>query len=645
MNNEDSIQESETGKYNKIFQAKIPANIQEYHILYHRSIEQREKYWGVQAKRLKWDKDFTTTVREDFSTADIAWFIDGKLNGCKNALDVHIEDGRGSEKALVYYTPDGHLKSYSYNELQIEVQRIAAALESEGYKAGDRIAIYMPDCPETVFFMLACACLGIIYVPIPCHFNAEITSEIIHDSGASLLIISQSLEKQSYRERSLRVAQKIGEIKIIIISGEAPGKMLTYPEFLNRSPEKPEKSYMSVEAEHPLFIIYANSAAGIPRGSVFATGGFLVQAATSFDSIFQSEKNAVNAESIVCTLNLVSAAGQSYGLWGPLLNGSCIVFSADGEETTADTLRELLNESDSPVLLTTPRMLTALKRKLNDASLSEKKRFLLVACCEDVLTPRLVSFAGKALASGAEKVLNMWLQSESGTALINTYQDIELNRPGALGVPFFGTKPLAMNNMGQLCRTNESGQLVFAFSWPGMLRTVWGQPERFRELYFQRLPGYFMTNDGVRIDSEGFFWFMGRLDDVIKIRGQSLATSEIEAVLVTHPEISEAAVVSAAGKDSDNLIAFLIVETKMIDSKDKSELNTLESELSDNIVRRIGEFALPDHYVFAGDLPRTRTGKLVRRILRRIASGGISPEEDLSHVANPESVEKLIEGQ
>ncbi|HUT62351.1 MAG TPA: hypothetical protein VMZ04_00195, partial [Anaerolineae bacterium] len=235
-----------------------------------------------------------------------------------------------------------------------------------------------------------------------------------------------------------------------------------------------------------------------------------------------------------------------------------------------------------------------------------------------------------------------WIQSESGAALINTYTTSALNRSGALGLPFLGIKPLIINHMGQICRPNESGQLVFDSSWPSMIRTIWGQSERFREHYFRRLPGYFITNDGVRVDNEGFFWFMGRLDDVIKVRGQSLATLEIETVLVTHPDISEAAVVSVIIEESDNLIAFLAVEQRRFEQEQNSDFSLLESELTGYIVKRIGEFALPNRYVFVRDLPRTRTGKIVRRILRRIAKGDITQDEDLSHIVNPDSVDKFI---
>ena len=253
------------------------------------------------------------------------------------------------------------------------------------------------------------------------------------------------------------------------------------------------------------------------------------------------------------------------------------------------------------------------------------------------LTPRLVKFAGESLATGPERVLNLWIQSESGVALINTFAFDKLNRPGSLGLPFLGIETRNINHQGQACRHNESGQLVFASSWPGMIRSIWGQNERFLELYLQRVKGYFNTNDGVRVDNDGFYWFMGRLDDVIKVRGQSLATSEIEAVLMSHPMISESAVVSIGGEEGEEIIAYLVIE-----QTEQNGYTSIESDLTGYIIQRVGEFAVPTRYIVTDELPRTRTGKVVRRLLRRIATGDIGADEDLSHVANPDAVKKLV---
>lgn len=641
MNKETNEHETGLERSRELFLGRFPATLRDYHRLYHESTQYREEYWKSQSERLRWAVPFSRVVDEDFSHGKTTWFPDGRLNAASNALDRNIESDRADKPALIYTVHGQTDTSISYRDLADKVHAAANALAGSGLKAGDRAALYLPDRPETVIAMLACSLLGIIYVPIPYTFTTEITAEIIRDCGASLLIVSGSSLSKTYLDRARQVAGASSGISVVTVDGVGDVS-LSWNDFLKKGADGKAESddYAST---HPLFIAYANSATGIPRGSVFAVGGYLVQAALSYDTIFRSLPAGDNSEAIVCTLSLASAAGQSYGLWGPMLNGSAVIITAEGENSCAESLKGILDGFDAPALLTTPLMLTTLKRELNDNRLAGERGFSIVACCGDVLTPRLVRFAGQTLSVNADRVINLWIQSESGTAIINDYPSPELNRPGALGLPAFGITPSALNTMGIKCRTNESGQLVFSSSWPGMVTTIWGQPDRFKELYFNRIPDHFMTNDAVRVDAEGFYWFMGRLDDVVKVRGQSLATSEIEAVIVGHSSISEAAVVSVPGEENDNLIAFISLEHKIVDSVNNAMSKKIEAELSDIIIARIGEFALPNKYVFARELPKTRTGKLVRRVLRRIASGDIAHDEDLSHVANPEAVKDLVE--
>jgi len=616
----------------------LPSSLREYHRTYHASIEHRNEYWRLQAGQLVWDAEFTEVVSEDFTTASITWFAGGRLNGCRNALHRHMDGNGAARTALIHFTGEGEI-SYSYGELGEHVRSAAGALAAGGFKPGDRAAVYMPDRPETVIFMLACSWLGIIYVPIPYHFTAEITTEIIHDSGASLLLTDSS-GSESYAARVAEVSKATGVTRIIDVSEKPAEGAVSYRDFVKGGNAGGAPPLNGFESEHPLFLIYANSATGIPRGSVFATGGYLVQASSSFRNIFLSNRPRGEETTVACTIPLASAAGQSYGFWGPLLNGGAVLILRDG--ISVESLERASTKHSSCALLASPRLLTSLKRDFRDTALPGEGRFSLVACCGDVLSPRLIKFAGSTLTTDPDNVINLWIQSESGTALINTFPNRELNRPGALGMPSLGCKPDVLNTAGGKCRTNESGQLVFETSWPGMVRTIWGQHERFIELYFRRRPGYFMTNDAVRVDHDGFFWFMGRLDDVVKVRGQSLATSEIEAVIVTHPAVREAAVVSIPREDTDGLVAFVSLERGILDPDDESELEKLEAQFSEIVTRRIGEFALPGRFIYTDELPRTRSGKLVRRVLRRIAAGSFAPDEDLSHIANPESVEKLV---
>lgn len=638
MKQEETTPESGDGQLSGLFRRRyLPSTLQEYYRLYHESLAHREEYWKFQATRLDWDTPFTEIANEQFYDGAVRWFSDGRLNAFNNAIERHIADGRGGETAFVYLPVEGEPTLYTYAELKRESIRLATALNRAGIQTGDKAALYLPDCPETVIFMLACSLAAITYVPIPYHFTAEIATEIVRDSDARLLMIASETRSRSYTERIKAVSAAMEDITVVTIGG---GNGISYERFIEG--DDPDQAQVTnADAEHPLFFLYANSATGIPRGSVFPTAGYLVQAAQSYETLFMSV--SPEGRQIACTLNLASAAGQSYGLWGPLLNGVCTIITEEGENAGVSMLNRILDLFASPSLIASPRLLTAVKNELEEKPLHGKNKFSHIACSGDVLTPRMVSFAGETLSYGAERIMNIWIQSESGTALIATLPTDELNRPGALGVPAFGITPKVMNNMGTKCRTNESGQLLFSTSWPGMIRIIWAQPDRFQELYFRRINGHFMTNDAVRLDAEGFYWFMGRLDDVVKVRGQSLATSEIEAVLVTHEKIAEAAVVSIPGEESDNLVAFLSFEKEFVDRGENAGSEELENELSAIVTARIGEFALPSRYIFARELPRTRTGKLVRRVLRRIATGDIAHDEDLSHVANPESVKNLIQ--
>jgi acetyl-CoA synthetase len=287
-------------------------------------------------------------------------------------------------------------------------------------------------------------------------------------------------------------------------------------------------------------------------------------------------------------------------------------------------------------------LLSELKHELGETPLSPERRFTLVASSGDVLKPRHISFAARTLVETPERVVNLWIQTECGASIISTFPSAELNRPGTLGLPFPGIMPLVVNYLGQACRPNESGQLVFSASWPSMIRTIWGQADRFRQLYFRRVPGYYGTNDGVRVDGEEFYWFMGRLDDAIKVRGQLLATSDIEAVLVAHPLVSEAVVVSVEAEDGEMLVAFLVLDKSIMEKSGAPNIAELKTELARSIEQRVGEFTVISEFIVAPELPRTRTGKIMRRVLKRIAVGDISGDEDLSHLANPGTVDELI---
>jgi acetyl-CoA synthetase len=325
----------------------------------------------------------------------------------------------------------------------------------------------------------------------------------------------------------------------------------------------------------------------------------------------------------------------AHGLWGALASGTALSLRP-GHEPDARVLEGIAAAHDEIGLLTSPRHLGSLREVLAGATLAEK-RFSFVACTGDALPPRLIRFAGAALTTGEARVLNLWIQTESGGALLATGPSAELNRPGALGLPLPGIEMLVVNDLGERCRPNESGQLLFKGSWPARARGIWGDPEHLRRAHFGSVPGCYATNDGVRVDDEGFAWFMGRLDDVVKIEGESISTAEVEHALASHPRVTEVAVVGLAEREV-SLMAFVVARGDL----PREQEEALAAELTAWGSARLGDAGRRLRVIFATSLPRTRSGKVVRRVLKRIATGDIQSGEDFGHVANPDSLDFLF---
>ncbi len=623
------------------FKDRPPNDLRGYLEFHRHSIEQREDYWRQQAERLVWSEKFSSVFDEDFSVPAVNWFKDGRLNACVNALDVQLEKGADKKLALVFFDDAGKQHSYSYQQLLDEVQQLAAALFERGMDSGKRLALYLPDCPQSLIFMLASARLGLTYVPIPARFSAEQVASIVEHCSASMLVVAESTTRKDYNKRVDELIEMSSTATLVVVGKGRLKGAVTYANMIaDQAAAGKTRPPTEIGTEHPLFIQYANSATGIPRGSVMSSAGFLVQAATAHDYLFGPKSSSREPDKLYCAVELASAAGQSHGVWGPLLNGSCVVIAATGKSSASRRIGRVLDECSPVAVLSTPDRLKEWINKIEKQPLKTDRRFSLVAACRDILTPRLCKRAGEVLAEQEQRVINLWIQSETGSALICTFPGKQLNRSGALGLPFPGVTPRVCDERGKRRGPNQGGLLVFAKSWPAMLRGIWGQTERFRELYFGRIPGNFSTGDAVRVDASGYYWFMGRRDDVIKVRGFSLRTSEVEAVLQSHPKVTQAVAIGIRADDSDQLVAFVVLSASL---EQKVGEETLEEELSESIEARIGDFAIPRRFVFIGQLPRTASGKITRRVLRRIAAGELARNEDLIHVANRGSIDELIE--
>ena len=611
---------------------KLPAGLNEFRLLYRQTLDHRESFWAAQARRLSWHTDFSFVVKENFSKAKISWFGEGRINAAENALHRIIEKGGGDTLALTYYQNGQGPKTYTFSQLKDAVLTLASALDRDGITQGDCIAVNLPNCPEFIICALACAYLGITYLPIGGHLPATLVADDVKSAHAKLLIMSHCNACEDDRPKSETVHSLIGSAGLITV-GDKVKDCPTLAEYMADNDVPPPAPAYSM-SDYPLFAIYENRVGGKPMGMVFGTGGFLVQSHTSFDAIFNKALAQGKPAQIFNTLDTAKAAFQAYGLWGPLTCGTGIVIAPPG--SGAKTLATILTDHDQPAMICQPDLLSGIKTELEITPLETDGLFSVIACCGDALPPRLVKFADKVLVPSPERVVNLWIQNKCGTALINTYPLPELNRAGSLGFGALGIEPLILNDFGQPCKTNVSGNLVFGTSWPAMGRPTYGAEKQFIKTCFSKFTTYFQTFDGVRFDKDGFYWFMGRLDDVIKIKGQGLGTSLIESMLISHPMVAEAAIISSPSESGPSLMAFLVLGAPVTDEeKFIRDINTY-------IAEKIGPFAVPERVVIARQLPRTATGKLVRRMLRRIASGDAGAIEDTSHLVNAEAIQDLI---
>ncbi len=580
---------------NMDFGQQLPTRLDTLRRLHRRTLDNREQFWAAQAARLQWQTAFSNVVKEDFSKPLVSWFSGGQINATQNALHRIIETGKSESPALVFYQTSGDTETLTFSELKDHVLKAAAAFHQTGLVPGDCIAFNLPNCPEFIISALAAAYLGIIYLPIGCHLPPAIVAEDVIASKAKLLIMANGNAYEEKKEHILKVSALLDDLPILA-SEDSVDVVPTLEDYMAKAdPSGLEPAYP--QADHPLFTVYENRLADKHVGSVFPTGGFIVQAHASFDDIFNKALIQDKPGMILNTLDMSKAPAQAYGLWGPLANGTGVILM-DGD-IRVNTIEKILNEQPNPALLCRPNLISGLREQLGQGQLNTANRFSVIACCGNALPPRLVKYADSILVNGPERVINLWVQSKSGTALLNSYPTPELNRPGTLGFGALGVEPLVISDFSQPCKTNISGNLVFARSWPAMATATPGTTEHFKKTYFSKFPGCFFTYDGVRSDKDGFFWFMGRLDDSIKVKGQTLGTSLIEGVLSAHPLVEEAVVISGQGSSGEDIVVFL-VPCKPVQNEQKY-IDQIKNYIGD----KIGRFAVPEKIIITDQLPKT----------------------------------------
>ena len=623
-------------------------SLDEYRTIYDGSIENPEGFWAEQAEqRITWFEKWHTVQQCDYHKAEIAWYLGGKLNACYNCVDRHVEAGRGDDTALIWEGNDpSESKTYTYAELQTEVQKAGNALKNLGIVKGDRVCIYMQMIPELTIAMLACARIGAVHSIVFGAFTADSLVTRINDSKCKAIItqdtgvrgVKQDVAMKANADKAVQNTPSIEKILVVQRTGSlvdmTDGRDVWWHDALAAADATcvPE----SMDAEDPLFILYTSGSTGKPKGVLHTTGGYLTYVATTFNYVFDYRKGDV----FWCTADIGWVTGHSYITYGPLANGA-ITMMYEGVPNYPDWGRfwKVCEKHKVNIFYTAPTALRALMKEGDDwpAKYDLTSLRLLGSVGEPIKSPEWTWYH---TVIGKEKcpIVDTWWQTETGGILISPLPGATPTKPGSATFPLFGIKPALVDDEGNLLEGNDiRGNLVILDSWPGQMRGVYGDQQRFFDTYFARFPGKYFPGDGCLRDADGYYWITGRVDDVIIVSGHNLGTAEIEGAIGTHPSVAEAAVVGYPHDIKGNAVyAFVTLKTGQ----------TPTDEMKDEIIKavraEIGPHASPDKIQFTEGVPKTRSGKIMRRILRKIAEGDVDDLGDTSTLADPSVVDSLV---
>ncbi|MEZ5543779.1 MAG: acetate--CoA ligase [Lysobacteraceae bacterium] len=620
----------------------------DYERLYAASMKDPDAFWGDVAKRLDWFR-FPTKIRnvsfklEDFR---IKWYEDGQLNLSMNCLDRHLEK-RGDKTAIIWEgdNPD-ESQHITYRELHTRVCRFANALRNLGVAKGDRVTIYMPMIPETAVAMLACARIGAIHSVVFGGFSPDALAGRIADCESRVVITAdESLRggksvplKANVDESLKREGTNCVETVIVVRRTGNPVNMQAprdrwYDTLVEGQPDTCEPAVMN--AEDPLFVLYTSGSTGKPKGVLHTTGGYLAFVAYTHELIFDLKENDI----YWCTADVGWVTGHSYILYGPLANGATSLMF-EGIPNYPDTSRfwNVIDKHQVTLFYTAPTAIRALMREgEGPVKKASRASLRLLGSVGEPINPEAWEWYWRVVGDGRCPVVDTWWQTETGGILISPLPGAIPQKPGSATRPFFGVKPAIVDAAGTLLEGATEGNLVLLDSWPGQMRTVYGDHQRFIDTYFKAYPGMYFTGDGCRRDADGYYWITGRVDDVINVSGHRIGTAEVESALVAHPKVAEAAVVGCAHDiKGQGIYAYVTLNVGEVPSEE------LRRELIAWVRKEIGPIATPDHLQWAPGLPKTRSGKIMRRILRKIAENAPDQLGDTSTLADPSVVENLV---
>ncbi len=628
---------------------KAFADNDKYLAMYQQSLDDPDGFWGEQGKRIDWFKPYTKVKNTTYGPGDVSikWYEDGTLNASYNCLDRHL-DTRRDQTAIIWEGDDpADSKSFTYGELHAAVCKFANGLKSLGVKRGDRVTIYLPMIPEIAFAVLACARIGAVHSVVFGGFSPDSLAGRIHDCHSNIVITSDEgvragriIPLKANTDAALESCPTVDHCVVVNRTGAdinmAADRDVWYHDLI--ADQSDECGAEEMGAEDPLFILYTSGSTGKPKGVLHTTGGYMVYASMTHQYVFDYHDGDI----YWCTADVGWVTGHSYILYGPLANGATSVMF-EGVPNYPDASRhwQVCDKHQVNIYYTAPTALRALMREGNDpVTKTSRKSLRLLGSVGEPINPEAWLWYYNVVGEGRCPIVDTWWQTETGGIMITPLPGATALKPGSATRPFFGIQPALVDSDGNLLEGAASGNLCILDSWPGQMRSLYGDHDRFIEAYFSTYPGKYFAGDGCRRDEDGYYWITGRVDDVINVSGHRMGTAEIESSLVGHHDVAEAAVVGYPHDIKGQGIYVYVTLNAGLDGDEE-----LRKELILWVRKDIGPFAAPDLIQFAPGLPKTRSGKIMRRILRKIAEDDFSNLGDTSTLAEPAVVEDLIENR
>jgi acetyl-CoA synthetase len=625
-------------------------SMEEYQKLYDSSVADPGKFWGERAEQLDWFKKWDKVRVSDFANGKHEWFVGGKLNVTYNCIDRHLKTWRKNKAALIWEgEPEGERRTYTYQDLYYEVCRFANVLKKHGVKKGDRVSIYLPMIPELAISLLACARIGAIHSVVFGGFSAEALRDRIQDCGSDTLICCDGYYRSgkvvNAKANADAALADCPEVKRAFVVKRAGGDVTMHEgrdHWWHDEVKAPDISAVCepevMDAEDPLFILYTSGSTGKPKGVLHTTAGYLLFVTQTFKWIFDYK----DEDTFWCTADIGWVTGHSYIVYGPLASGATsLMYEGVPTFPKPDRFWEIVEKYRVNIFYTAPTALRALMREgdgwPNKRDLSSLR---LLGTVGEPINPEAWMWYYNVIGKTKCPIVDTWWQTETGGILITPLPGAMAIKPGSASLPFPGVELAILREDGTPVDVNEGGYLVIKQPWPGLMRGVYGDPGRFKETYFVRFPGVYTTGDGARRDEDGFYWLMGRIDDVINVSGHRIGTAEVESALVSHAKVAEAAVVGMPHEiKGQGIYAYVTLKAG------EAKSDELKKELVAHVRKEIGPIATPDKIQFADGLPKTRSGKIMRRVLVKIASGKTDELGDTSTLADPTVVDDLVRGK